>query len=244
MQRQRSRYAPGTWQALVLKQLSSTEANGRSVMAHSESSQALPFLLPLLRSDHRLVRREILTTLIGIPIGYALITLLCTMSGYSNPSSSFVVSMFLVMTWNLRTPAEKRYPRWRNALQATFFHLERSTISERLPVLLEITRWLHERPRLVTLETRQQFYRLLTETLSKTDTGVLETLEPEGIAHLIALVVRSRKEMPDTLLAAVILVLAQLQPESIPLRPRLHQLTYDSSPRIREAVEEFYRVPK
>lgn len=243
IQRQRSRHAPGTWQALVLKQLYSPEANGRSVMAHIETSEALAFLLPLLRSDHRLYCREIVTALIGIPIGYALITLWGTIRGYSNPGSSFLVSISLVMIWNLCTPVEKRYPHWRNTLQAAFFHLERSTISERLPILLEITGWLHARPRLATLKTRQQFYQLLTETLSKTDTGVLETLEPEGVAHLIALVVHSRNEMPDTLLAAVILALAQRRPESIPLRQRLHKLTYDSNPRVREAVEEFYRVP-
>lgn len=245
MQRQKSRYAPGTWQALAFKQLHLDEANGRSVMGHIETSLALPFLVAFLRTHQRLFRRDLLSALIGIPIGHGLITLFGILRGYSTPPGpSFVVLMSLMTIWILLTPVEKRHPGWRNGLQALLFHLECSTISERLPVLLEVTGWLHERPRLVTPETQQQFYTLLTETLSKTDTGVLETLEPRDVAALVALLTRQRKNTPETLLVAAILTLSHLRPEKAELRQALNRLAYHSHPSVRAAVQEFYRVAK
>ena len=140
---------------------------------------------------------------------------------------------------------EKRLVGWRNGLRATLFLLKQATLRERVPLLLETTDWLYTRPRLSAPQMREPFAELLTQSLARADTALLESLEPDDIARLVALVVRYPKgKLPDTLLVAAILALTDLQPESIPLRQKLHRLTHHSSPRVREAVEEFYRVPK
>ena len=240
MQRQKSRYAPGTWQALVLKQ----HSNEHSITTHIDTSLALPFLLTLLRHERMRLHREWLLFLGMIATYYLLISSIKLLRGKDLPGPEVALTIALICLVKFGGPPEKRHTRWRNGLQEIFFHLKRSTISERLPVLLEIASWLHERPRLVTPETRQQFYTLLTETLSKTDTGVLETLEPKDVAALVALLTRQRKNTPETLLVAAILALSPLRPEKAELRQALNRLAYHSNQTVRVAVEEFYRAAK